>query len=147
MSGSNDRSNAEGFAKSSITDVLHKICIAVDAYDSALFLPLWTVDARLDFGERYWGAPAGFIASLVESRSITTAMTHELEDISIELLNNRRTATSTCIVSADVTRLSDDGERRRLVRGRYEDRWLLTDGRWLIEHRTYRATGETLLPA
>jgi len=147
MSGSNDGSNTEDFAKRSITDVLHKICVAVDAYDSALFLPFWTVDAQLDFGERYRGAPAGFIASLVESRSMTTAMTHELEDISIELLNDRRTATSTCIVSADVTRLSDDGERRRLVRGRYEDRWLLTDGRWLIQHRTYRATGETLLPA
>jgi hypothetical protein len=32
------------------------------------------------------------------------------------------------------------------VRGRYEDRWVLTRGQWLIQHRVYRPIEETQLP-
>ena len=147
MNKSNGNTNGADIAKRSITDALHQICTAVDSYDSALFLAHWSADAQVDFGERYQGAPAGFIASVVEARSMTIAMTHRLEEVSINLVSNLTAASSSCIVSADVTRLGKDGEQRRLVRGCYEDQWVLSEGRWLIQHRTYRATGETRLPA
>ena len=109
----------------------------------ATFLKLWTADAQVDFGERYRGEPGGFMASVIEARSRTTAMTHQLEEVSIELSNDLASATSTSVVSAEVTRATADGEQRRLVRGRYEDRWVLSDGRWLIQHRQYRPVAET----
>jgi hypothetical protein len=134
---------SKDIAEGAITDALHRYCTAVDSYDTVSFLSLWTVDAQLDFGERYQGGPAGFMASLVEARSRTIAMTHQMEETSIELSSDLASATSRSIVSAAVTRLSNDGEQRRLVRGCYEDRWVLTDGQWLMQHRRYRATSET----
>ena len=127
-------------AELAITAGLQRYCTAVDTYDAVLFQALWTTDAQLDFGERYQGGPAGFMASLVEARSRTIAMSHELEEVSIDVSSDLASATSLSIVSAVVIRVGEDGEQRRLVRGRYEDRWVLNDGQWLMQHRRYRAT-------
>ncbi len=127
-------------AEMAIKDALHRYCTAVDTYDADLFQALWAADAQLDFGERYQGGPAGFMTSLIEARSRTIAMTHQIEAVSIELSSDLASANSRSIVSAAVTRVSDDGEQNRLVRGRYEDRWVLTGGQWLMQHHIYRAT-------
>ena len=130
-------------AERAIIEALHQYCAAVDAYDTRGFLTLWAADAELDFGERYRGDPAGFMASVVEARSHTIAMTHQLGEVSIELSNDLTSATSSSAVSAQVTRLTTEGEQRRWVRGRYQDHWVLSEGRWLIQHRRYRPISET----
>jgi hypothetical protein len=137
----------EGFAKRSIIEVLHRYCSAVDTYDTESFATLWTDDAYVDFGERYRGNPSGFQALLIRDRNRIVLMSHKIEEISIDLSHELSSATSDSIVCAKVVRLSDDGEQRRMVRGRYKDRLVLTDGLWLIQHRVYRPTGETHLPA
>lgn len=136
----------EDLAKRSIIEALHRYCAAVDSYDTDTFAALWTDDAYVDFGERYRGKPPGFQALLLSDRNRTLSMAHQLEEIVIDLSPELSSATSNSNVSAAVTRLSGDGEQRRMVRGRYEDRWVLTDGRWLIQHRVYRPTEETQLP-
>ena len=137
---------SKDLAARAITDALHRYCAAVDSYDADTFAALWTDDAYVDFGERYRGKPPGFQALLIQDRNRTLSMAHQMEEIAIDLSPELSAATSRCTVSAAVTRISGDGGKRRLVRGRYEDRWVLTRGQWLIQHRVYRPIEETQLP-
>jgi hypothetical protein len=145
---SEDRKNLESkcLATRLITGVLHRYCAAVDSYDADTFAAIWTEDAYVDFGERYRGKPSGFQELLIRDRNRTLSMAHQMKEIVIDLLPEVSAATSRCIVSAVMTQISGDGRKRRLVRGRYEDKWVLTRRQWLIQHRVYRPIEETQLP-
>jgi ketosteroid isomerase-like protein len=103
VTASNDRQLAER----AIAEQLQRYCSAVDAYDAEGFAKLWTADAQVDFGERYRGEPEGFMASVIEARSRTPTMTHQLQEISIEVSNDLASATSSSVVSAAVTRTAN----------------------------------------
>lgn len=146
MSKNKNTLEKEDLAKRSIVEVLHLYCSAVDTCDADTFAALWADDAYVDFGERYQGNPSGFLALLVRDRNRIVSMAHQMEDIVINVSHERSSANSNSIVRAAVTRLSDHGEQRRLVRGHYNDRLVLTDGLRLIQQRVYRPIEETLLP-
>jgi hypothetical protein len=147
MSRNKNTLEIQDLAKRSIIDVLHRYCTAVDSYDTDTFATLWTDDAYVNFGERYQGKPLGFQALLLSDRNRTLSMVHKMEEIVIDLSPEFSSSTSSSVVSATVTRLSEGREQRRLVRGHYEDRWMLTNGRWLIQQRIYRPIEENQLPA
>ena len=146
MSNNKTTLEKQDVAKRTIIEVLHRYCRAVDTYDTDTFAGLWADDAYVDFGERYRGNPPGFLALLVRDRHRIVSMAHQMEEIVINVSHERSSANSNSIVCAAVTRLSDHGEQRRLVRGHYNDRLVRTDGLWLIQQRVYRPIEETLLP-
>jgi hypothetical protein len=129
---------ATEMARLAITEALHRYCVAVDSHDAAAFDALCAPDASVDFGARYQGSAAGFMVSLLEARARTLRMRHEVTDIAILLADDGCSASSTCAVQAAVLRIGENGEEWRRVRGLYEDRWTLVDGRWLLLHRRYR---------
>ena len=142
---SSDTSCQTDPARSAITDALHLYCTAVDSYNTELFLTLWTVDASLDFGKRYCGPPSGFIDSIIDTRGQTSEMSHAIETVHIEIAADALSAESRSVVCATVARVSPEGNIRRKVRGIYKDRWILSEDRWLIQHRHYQTTEETKL--
>jgi hypothetical protein len=144
MSNNKTKLEKQDVAKRSIIEVLHRYCRAIDTYDTDTFAALWADDAYVDFGERYRGNPDGFLALLGRDRNRIVSMTHQMEEIVIDVSHDCTSANSNSVVRAAVISSGDYGVRRRLLRGHYNDRLVLSEGLWLVQQRVYRPIEETL---
>lgn len=120
--------------KQEITEVIYTYCRAVDRMDRELATSIWAPEATADYGDIYIGPASGLVDVIWRIHGTMQAHSHEVNNILIQLDGDR--AVSEGYFSAKLRPLPSEGPTIQLnSRGRYLDRWVRHDGRWLILHR------------
>ena len=129
---------AASAAKQEITEALHRYCHAVDRYDRETALAVWHPDGTADYGEElYQGPVGGLIDWLWETHAGTTARSHQVTNVLIDLELDADAARSEAYVTVALQHAEPArGEAAVTVaRARYIDTWSRRNGRWAIDHR------------
>lgn len=125
--------------KQEITEVIYRYCRAVDRMDRAMAVSIWAPDASVDYGEIYQGKASGLVEVIWRIHATMRAHSHQVSNILIELDGDK--AVSEAYFAASLRPLTQEGTAATQLnaRGRYLDRWVRHDGRWLIAHRKIAA--------
>ncbi|CAB4875913.1 unannotated protein [freshwater metagenome] len=121
-----------------IRQLAARYCWALDTLDRALLADVFTADATASLGrgtqhgfDEIWSWIHGVLAHLDTSQ-------HLIGSQLIDLADDGRSATSRCHFTAQHVRRSAGKDTQYIVAGRYDDRLVLADAGWRIEHRTLR---------
>jgi hypothetical protein len=120
--------------KQSITEALHRYCVAVDLTDEALWWQVWHRDATAHYEEMFDGTAPDLMIWIFEAHRGCERTSHQLANVLITVDGDR--ATSESYLTACVRTNGHDV----VVRGRYFDSWSSGDGgsTWRIEERRYK---------
>lgn len=132
-----DRSAASE-AKQEITEALYRYCHAVDRDDRQTALAVWHPDGTADYGaDLYQGPAGGLIDWLWETHAATSARSHQVTNVLIDVDVDAGTARSEAYVTVALRHA--EGSRGEadvsVARARYLDEWSHRDERWAIDHR------------
>jgi len=123
-------------AKEEIRVALAKFCRGMDRIDDDLAISVWAPGARASYDGIFEGTGEDLCRQSGEThRRRFRAHAHEISNCLIEVAGDR--AASETYVTASV--LSDTAGKHVVttVHGRYLDRWIRHEGRWLIEDRRF----------
>jgi hypothetical protein len=125
---------AEPLAKQSITEALHRYCVAVDLIDEHTWWQVWHHDATANYEEMFEGTASDLMTWIFEAHRGCERTSHQLANVLITIEGT--SATSESYLTACVRANGSDV----VVRGRYFDSWASKDGgsTWRIEERRYR---------
>jgi hypothetical protein len=132
--------------KQEITEVIYCYCRAVDRMDRALALSIWAPDASVDYGDIYRGDAVGLVEVIWRIHGTMQAHSHQVSNILIQLAGDE--AVSEAYFAASLRPLIQAGTAPTQLnaRGRYLDRWVRHNGRWLIAHRQIAADFSDVSP-
>ncbi len=127
-----------------ITEALSQYCFYYDSGEFDRLREIFHPEAVIDFGERFCGTIDDFTSWAKMKRGGGNRYSHHVANVVIneaEALNER---VSICAVSA-LVKTSEPNRNARLVRGFYQDKWLWSQGRWMIGKRIFSASISTEL--
>ena len=135
-------------AKQDIRDALARYCRAMDRRDEPLAAALWHPDGTADYGEIFRGTGAGFAAWVTETHGGFDRHSHQISNVLAELSPDASEAVSEAYVTVVLWAPPDpDGVVTQVTsRGRYLDRWVRPDGRWVVIARQYIEDFTTIQP-
>jgi hypothetical protein len=124
-------------AKQAITELLYEYCRAMDRIDEAATLAVWHPNATCNYSSTA-GVPdvlfRDYLTGSTKARAAFANHSHQITNILIRPDGGR--AVSEAYFTASLqTRPVDGLVTEHLWRGRYLDRWVRLEGRWLIAHR------------
>ena len=130
-------------ARHAISDVIHAYCRGVDTIDVESVAALFTTDCVVDYGPGL-GAPTHG-NELLAQRLATglprfAATSHHVSNIEIDLGPDGSSASTITYLMA-WHRYPDD-RPDAILYARYHDRFVQSDGRWLIAERVLRVAGQ-----
>jgi hypothetical protein len=127
--------------RTAITDVLHAYCEAVDGLRLDDLVTLFTPDCRYDRGlGRVAEGPEAVREWVAGALARYVASSHHLTNVRIELVDEESARASSYVQV--FMRYAGSGDVAQLW-GRYRDRLVRRDGRWLIAERELRVAGWT----
>lgn len=126
-----------------VSRVIHRFCLAVDAGDMEAVRSCYWPDAVDDHGF-VAGGPEVLIEWLEKTLPQHVSTMHHLGAVQIDVDGDTATAVST-VMAVHVGKPTDDARRNFVAAGRYEDRFERRDGEWRIAYR--RAAGEWFSPS
>lgn len=124
-------------ANQAIRDTVYRYCRAMDRIDRELGLSIWTPDATLDYGPIFRGRADDFIERVCIEHAAMEARSHQITNVIVDLGPDGRSAFSESYVTASLRDSRDGARKDRTIRGRYLDRWVRIDDRWLIAERQF----------
>jgi hypothetical protein len=132
--------------KQEITEALHRYCHALDRYDREMALAVWHTDGTADYGaDLYQGPAEGLVDWLWETHSTTSARSHQVANILVELDGDE--ARSESYVTVALRFAPEGGDVvDSIARARYSDTWSRREGRWAIDHRKLTIDMSTTAP-
>lgn len=122
-------------AKQEITEQIYRYCRAVDRIDVEMGYSVWAENAIADFEPlSYVGDGRGFIDWLAPVHHSFACTSHQVTNILIAVEGDEADSES-CFLVVARTKEEDGAEMDRMIFGRYLDRWVRQNGRWLIRER------------
>jgi SnoaL-like domain len=120
--------------RAAITELIYRYCRAVDRLDEPLGHSIWHEDGTADYGAGFYVGPGkGVIDLICRQHRGTTAHSHQVTNILIELDGDRAGSESYCFATL---RMEREGTPLQMsVWTRYVDRWSRRAGRWGLDHR------------
>lgn len=127
----------EILAKQAIRDVLSRYCRGLDRMDKAMARSVFHPDATALYHDMYEGSGYDFIDWVWQAHAAMDRHSHQISNVLAEISGD--TANSEAYVTVVLWTLpNEEGQQTEIVvRGRYLDRWLKSDGRWLINQREH----------
>jgi hypothetical protein len=125
------------FAKQAITEALYEYCRAMDRIDEAATLAVWHPDATCNYSSTE-GAPdvlfRDYLVGSTRARASFANHSHQITNVLTHITGER--AVSEAYFTASLQSRPEAGMvTEHLWRGRYLDRWVRYEGRWVISRR------------
>lgn len=133
------KSCAEVVVRLEISEALGKYCLDYDSGEFDRLREIFHPEAMIDFGERFSGTIDEFASWARSQRECGNRYSHQVANIVIDGTGTLDEKASICGVSA-LVEVSQPVRSVRLVRGFYKDKWLRSEGRWMIKARLFTAS-------
>lgn len=130
--------------KQELHELLARLASAFDRYDIRSLRSLFDADATVDYGF-FAGAATKACDLFEESGSVLLRCLHSMSNELFTVDGDHATGQS--YVVALVTERAEGGAVDRVVAGRYLDRFVRRDGRWLVSYRSFVLDWTTSQPS
>ncbi|MEJ6677331.1 MAG: nuclear transport factor 2 family protein [Parasphingorhabdus sp.] len=119
-----------------MSESLGRYCLYYDGGEFDQLRRIFHPEAVIDFGDRFCGNRDEFVSWARSQREGGNRYSHQVSNIVIDSTGTPIGKASICSVSA-LVEASQPNNTVRLVRGYYRDKWLRSEGRWVIKARNF----------
>lgn len=119
-----------------IGEALGRYCLYFDTCAFDQVRDIFHPQAVIDFGERFCGNRDEFVSWARSQREAGNRYSHQISNIVVDDAYTPDAKSSICTVSA-LVEAGKPTKLVRLVRGYYRDKWLRSEGRWVIHSRKF----------